>query len=143
MLHEKMKSFLDFCVYKLISCMKFKRQGVVNMVNIKVDIQKFQNINFEETLNYKHDAELESAIADAMEYLEIDMNLLSRKRIKVTYEQRMVYFLKKALLSITTDPICIKAIEECSTPLDSDYIHTILKKHYYNLEFDFDCLIEQ
>lgn len=112
------------------------------MINIKVDVSRFQSISFEATLSYKHNAELEKAIADVMDYLEVEMNTLSRKKIKITQEQKMVYFLKKALLSITTDSSCIKAIDECNIPLDSDYIHTILKKHYYKLGYDFDCLIE-
>lgn len=112
------------------------------MINIKIDVNKFQNISLEETLTYKHNAKLEKAIADAMDYLEVEMNTLSRKKVKITKEQKMIYFLKKALLTITTDMACIKAIEECSVPIDSDYIHTILKKHYYKLEYDFDFLIE-
>lgn len=112
------------------------------MINIKIDVNKFQDISFEETLTYKHNVELEKAIADVMDYLEVEMNTLSRKKVKITQEQKMVYFLKKALLIITTDPACIMAIEECNIPLDSDYIHTILKKHYYKLEYNFDSLIE-
>ena len=113
------------------------------MINIKIDVKKFQNTNFEETLTYKHDSTLEKAIADVIDYLEIEMNTLSRKKVKVTQEQKMMYFLKKALLSITTDSACIKALDECSISLDSDYIHTILKKHYFRLEYDFNSLIEQ
>jgi len=110
------------------------------MTNIKIDIENFKNINFEDTLNYTHNVALEKSIADVIDYLEMDMNNLSRK---VLQDQRMAYFLRKALLYITTDPTCIKAIDECSPPVDSDYIHTILKKHYYKLECDFDSLIEQ
>lgn len=113
------------------------------MTNIKIDIEKFKSITFEDTLNYKHNAALEKSIGDLMDYLEIDMNSLSRRKTKVTQEKRMAYFLRKALLYITTAPACINAIDACSPPVDSDYIHAILKKHYYKLECDFDSLIEQ
>ena len=100
------------------------------MTNIKIDMEKFKSITFEDTLNYKHNSELEKSIDNLMDYLEVDMNTLSRRKGKVTQDQRMAYFLRKALLYITTDPACIKAIDVCSTIVDSDYIHTILKKHY-------------
>jgi hypothetical protein len=111
------------------------------MINIKIDMKKFKEISFEDALNYKHIPELEKSIADLMDYLELDMN--TKKKNKLTQEQRMAYFLRKALLYITSDSACIKAIEACSTALDSDYIHTVLKKHYYKLEYDFDSLIGQ
>ena len=98
------------------------------MINIKINVNEFQNIGFEETLSYKHYPALEKAISDVMDYLEIEMNTLSRKKVKVTQEQKMMYFLKKALLSITTDSACIKALEECNIPIDSDYLHIVLKK---------------
>lgn len=111
------------------------------MINIKIDLNKFQNTSLEETLSYKHYPALEKAISDVVDYLEIEMNTLSRKKVKVTEAQKMIYFLKKALLAITTDPVCIKALEECSIPVDSDYLHIILKKHYFRLEYDFESLI--
>jgi uncharacterized ubiquitin-like protein YukD len=114
---------------------------MIDMINIKIDVTKFQNISFEETLSYRHYPALEKAISDVMDYLEIEMNTLSRKKVKVTESQKIAYFLKKALLSITTDPTCIKTLEECTIPIDSDYIHIILKKHYFRLEYDFESLI--
>lgn len=111
------------------------------MINIKIDLENFINITFEDTLNYTHFPNLEKSIDDLMDYLEVDMNTLSRKRGKITEEQKMSYFLKKALLYMTTDPECIKSLEEFSEFIDSNYIHTILKKHYFLLECDFEYLI--
>jgi len=112
------------------------------MINIKINVNKFQIISLEETLSYKHNPALESAIANVIDYLEIEMNTLSRKKVKVTEDQKIIYFLKKALLTITTDSACIKALEECNIPIDSDYLHIVLKKHYFRLEYDFNSLIE-
>lgn len=111
------------------------------MIKIKISLENFISITFEDTLNYTHFPTLEKSINDLMDYLQVDMNTLSRKKEKFSQEQRMAYFLKKSLLYMTTDPACIKSLEECSEFMDNNYIHIILKKHYLKLEYDFEYLI--
>ena len=113
------------------------------MNKINFDLEKFKNISFNDTLNYKHIPELEKSVAGALDELQIDMNTLSRKKVKLSQDQRMAYFLRMALLYITTDGACIKSMEENNDTIDNDYLHVIIKKHYFKMECNMNELVVQ
>lgn len=97
---------------------------------LTVNLEKFKAITLEETLNYIPFEELEKSVFSTANSVLTDFSNKYKAK-KLSLNEKMDYYLKKCLLSVSGNQTWQKIKKENN--LDSDYLYIVLKKYYLRL----------